>query len=152
QKVWLYRFAYVSQAQRGQNMGTAHGYEIPFAFNLPGALVGAKATATDQAMADLASGYWVQFGLTGDPNDGARPTWPNHDPAVDRLMHFTNSGIVVGTDPLKSRLDLWRTVWNRGEQGTTTATAPVDAKRPAPIPVTVQNFVRAQSDLYFAET
>jgi hypothetical protein len=32
--------------------------------------------------------------------------WPRIDPAVDRLLHFTNSGILVGTDPLKSRLDL----------------------------------------------
>jgi carboxylesterase type B len=32
---------------------------------------------------------------------------------VDRLFHFTNSGLIVGTDPLKPRLDLWQGVWNR---------------------------------------
>jgi hypothetical protein len=28
-------------------------------------------------------------------------------------MHFTNSGVIVGTDPLKARLDLWQRVWSR---------------------------------------
>ena len=101
QTVWLYRFAYVSQAQRGQHIGTLHGYEIPFAMNIPAALVGkSKVTPTDRAMADLVSAYWVSFGLTTDPNSGGRPTWPRHDRMVDRLMHFT-SGAIVGTDPLK---------------------------------------------------
>jgi hypothetical protein len=35
--VWLYRFAYVSEAQRGQLMGTMHGFEIPFTLNIPAA-------------------------------------------------------------------------------------------------------------------
>jgi para-nitrobenzyl esterase len=114
QTVWLYRFAYVSQAQRGQHVGTLHGYEIPFAMNIPAALVGkSKVTPTDRAMADLVSAYWVSFGLTTDPNGGGRPTWPRHDRMVDRLMHFTNSGAIVGTDPLKARLDLWERVWSR---------------------------------------
>ncbi len=114
QQVWLFRFAYVAQAQRGTNMGTLHGFEIPFAMNMPAALVGAdKVTPTDKAMADLTSAYWVQFGLTGDPNGDGRPVWPRHDPAVDRIIHFTNSGIIIGTDPLKPRLDLWQRVWRR---------------------------------------
>lgn len=115
QPVWLYRFAYVSPAQRAQNMGTLHGFEIPFTMNLPSALVKDKVTPTDKAMADLASGYWVSFGLKGDPNGGGRPEWPRYDPAVDRIFHFTNSGPIVGTDPLKARLDLWQQVWNRGQ-------------------------------------
>jgi len=114
QTVWLYRFAYVAEAQRGQHMGTLHGYEIPFALNAPAALVGqAKVTATDRAAADLVSAYWVSFGLATDPNGGGRPTWPMHDRMVDRLMHFTNSGAIVGTDPLKPRLDLWERLWSR---------------------------------------
>jgi para-nitrobenzyl esterase len=82
--------------------------------NVPAALVGPKkVTPTDQAMADLVSAYWVSFGRTTDPNGGGRPMWPRHDRDVDRLLHFTNSGVIVGTDPLKSRLDLWQRVWTR---------------------------------------
>jgi para-nitrobenzyl esterase len=89
-----------------------HGFEIPDPFALPAALVGDKVTDADKAMGELASAYWVSFGLTGDPNGGARPSWPRHDPQVDRILNFTNSGVVVGPDPLKARLDLWQTVWS----------------------------------------
>jgi para-nitrobenzyl esterase len=85
QPVWLYRFAYVSEAQRGQLMGALHGFEIPFTMNIPAALTGEKTAPTDKAMGDLASAYWVQFGLTGDPNGSERSNWPRYDPAVDRL-------------------------------------------------------------------
>lgn len=114
QPVWWYRFAYVAESQRGKLMGAPHGFEIPYVFNLPAALVGDKVTPTDKAMGDLASAYWVSFAKTGDPNGGDRPAWPRHDPAVDRLLHFTNSGVIIGTDPLKPRLDLWEKVWSRG--------------------------------------
>ena len=57
-------------------------------------------------MADLGSACCVQFGLTGDPNRAGLSDWPRYDPSVDRLIHFTNSGIIVGTDPLKPMLNL----------------------------------------------
>jgi para-nitrobenzyl esterase len=117
QPVWLYRFAYVSEAQRGQNMGALHGVEIPFALDVPAALVREKVTLSDKAMAREVSAYWVSFGLTGDPNGSDRPAWPRHDPAADRLIHFTSSGIIVGSDPLKPRLDLWQGVWSRARVG-----------------------------------
>jgi para-nitrobenzyl esterase len=140
QPVWLYRFGYVSQAQRGTNMGTLHGFEIPFTLNLPGALVGAKVTAADKAMADLASDYWVAFGKTGDPNGEGRPVWPRHDPAIDRIIHFTNTGVIVGTDPLMGRLDLWQKV-----------VGVPPSPPPIPIAVTLDNFIRAETDLYFGK-
>lgn len=118
QPVWLYRFAYVPESQRGRIMGCLHGMEIPFTFDVPGALVGDKVTVTDKMMGDLTSAYWVQFGKTGDPNGDGRPLWPRYDPNVDRLLHFTNSGVIVGTDPLKARLDLWKRVWTRGSSAT----------------------------------
>jgi len=106
--VWLYRFAYVSEAQRGQLMGTMHGFEIPFTLDIPAALVRDKVTPTDKIMGDVASGYWAQFGRTGDPNGEGRPAWPRYDPSLDRILHFTNSGVILGTDSLKPRLDLWQ--------------------------------------------
>jgi para-nitrobenzyl esterase len=106
QSTWFYRFAYVSEGQRGTNMGTLLGFVMPFAIDVPAALVGAKVSSTDKIMTDRTSAYWVQFAKTGDPNGQGLPVWPKHDPATDRIIHFTNSGIVVGTDPLKPRLDL----------------------------------------------
>jgi para-nitrobenzyl esterase len=54
-----------------------HAFEIPYTFSIPAALVGDK--ATDKAMGQMASAYWVSFGKTGDPNGGGRPQWPKHD-------------------------------------------------------------------------
>jgi len=95
-------------------MGTLHGFEIPFTTDIPWALVGDKVTPTDKRMGDLASAYWISFGVTGDPNGAGRPVWPRYDPSIDRLLHFTNYGIIIGTDPLKARLDLWTHAWSQG--------------------------------------
>ncbi len=106
QPVYLYRFGYVAEAQRGTLKGTLHGFEIPYVLDLPAAIVRDKVTPDDKAMGALASAYWVSFAKTGDPNGAGRPDWPRHDPSTDRLLHFTNDGVIVGTDPLRSRLDL----------------------------------------------
>lgn len=111
QPAWLYRFGYVFEAFRDNDLGAPHGFEIPFIFNAPSAFAGRKATAADKTMARIASGYWVQFAKTGDPNGNDLPIWPKHEASVDRLLYFTNSGVVVGADPLKPRLDLWQKVW-----------------------------------------
>jgi len=111
--VYFYRFSYVAESTRGQMKGALHSSEIPYVFNIPSELVGDKVTADDKTMGELASAYWVSFAKTGDPNGGNRPQWPRHDPAVDKVIDFTNNGVVVGRDPLKARLDLWRKVWSQ---------------------------------------
>jgi para-nitrobenzyl esterase len=113
--VWFYRFSYVAESLRGQPgwEGTPHGMEIPYVFNIPGALVGERVTEADRRMAEAASGYWVAFARGGNPNGAGRPEWPRHDPAVDRIIDFTNDGVTVGPDPIKPRLDLWEKVFDR---------------------------------------
>ena len=81
-----------------------HAMEVPYTFDIPAALVGDKVTAADKAMAAGASAYWVSFAKTGDPNGDGRTAWPRYDPSVDRIINFTNAGVVVGPDPLKARL------------------------------------------------
>jgi para-nitrobenzyl esterase len=114
QPTFLYRFSYVAESERATAKGTLHGFEIPYTFDLPAAFVGDRATLADEAMADLASAYWVAFGKTGDPNGEGRPNWPRHDPRVDRLVNFTNAGAVVERDPIKDRLDFWQRMRDGG--------------------------------------
>jgi para-nitrobenzyl esterase len=112
QPVWLYRFAYVAESQRPQLTGAPHGFEIPYVFNIPAAIVGAaKVTPADKAMGQLASAYWVEFAKIGDPNGPGLPEWPRHGPSTDRLMTFSSAGAAMQPDPLKARLDLWAEVW-----------------------------------------
>jgi para-nitrobenzyl esterase len=111
QPVWLYRFSYVAESERGTVQGASHGLELPYVFDLPAAIVGDKVTPADKAMAEITSAYWVAFARTGNPNGGNRPQWPRHDPDVNRIFNFTNAGVTVGPDLLKPRLDLWRQYW-----------------------------------------
>lgn len=151
QPTWWYRFSYVAESQRGALKGTLHGFEIPYVFDIPGAIVGAdKVTPDDRTMAELASAYWVAFAKTGDPNGGGRLAWPRHDPAVNRVMNFTNSGPIVGTDPLRARLDLWQMISGQASASPATDAQPISGERPAP--VTLSTFVRAETDLYFRKT
>src|SRR5580698_4945803 len=110
---YLYRFSYVAESERAKVKGALHSSELPFVFDIPAEVFGDKVTNDDKKMAELASAYLVSFAKTGDPNGGNRPQWPRHDPAVDKLINFTNNGVVVGPDPLKARLDLWRKVWSQ---------------------------------------
>jgi para-nitrobenzyl esterase len=114
QPTWWYRFSYVAEAFRATQPGTMHGFEIPLTMNIPEGflMLGADRIGdADRAMGMLASAYWVSFGLTGDPNGSGRVEWPRHDPAVDRVITFTNDGVTVGPDLLKARLDLWQAVF-----------------------------------------
>jgi len=86
----------VAESQRGEPQGTLHGFEIPYVFGISCSPRGRQDNRCRQ-----------------DPNGGGRTQWPRHDPAVHRVINFTNAGVVVGPDPLKTRLDLWQTVWER---------------------------------------
>ena len=114
QPTWLYRFSYVPEKQRGASDGVLHGHEIPFAFDIPEAIAGDRLTDSDRQMGEMASGYFVAFAKTGDPNGAGRPTWPRHDPAANRVFNLTNNGPVVEPDPLKTRLDLWEKLRDSG--------------------------------------
>jgi para-nitrobenzyl esterase len=112
--VFLYRFSYVIQSRRDADKGVLHAFEIPFVFGVPEAFVGDMTSPSDRAMAKLASAYWVSFAQTGDPNGGDRPRWPRFDAASGTVFNFANNGAQNMADPIKPRLDLWRSVWEEG--------------------------------------
>ena len=112
---YLYRFSYVAQSLRTdpQWKGVPHAMEIPYVFDLPAAIVKDQVTAADRKMAEIASGYWISFAKTGDPNGGDRPQWPKHQPGAGTILDFADSGVTVGPDPIAARLDLWEKVWRQ---------------------------------------
>lgn len=116
QPAYFYRFSYVPELQRSQVPGAAHAAEIVFVFDAVAAILKDKASVDDVTMAKTTSGYWVDFVKTGDPNGGGRPAWPRYDPATGDVLNFTNTGVTVGADPLKARLDLWQSVWEQGRK------------------------------------
>jgi para-nitrobenzyl esterase len=78
QKTFLYHFTYVTRAGAQLGLGAFHGSEIPFVFgNLT------NPTPQERALSDAMMRYWVNFAKTGDPNDGALPTWLAYTLAED---------------------------------------------------------------------
>jgi hypothetical protein len=47
-------------------------------------------------------------------NSDDRPEWPRHDPSADGVTNLTDDGVVIGPDPLRARLDLWKKVFDKG--------------------------------------
>jgi para-nitrobenzyl esterase len=116
QAAYFYRFTYVAEASRGQVPGATHGIEIMYAFDGVSAILKDAATKADVEMARTTSGYWTAFIKTGNPNGAGRPEWPRYEPAKRDVLNFTNLGVKAGPDPIQERLDLWRSVWERGRR------------------------------------
>jgi para-nitrobenzyl esterase len=107
---WLYRFSYVPTVQRPTMPGTLHGMEIPYVLDVPAAIVGAaNVSDEDRAIGAAASGYWLNFAKTGNPNGAGLPHWPQHEPGSDLVLDFSNDGIKAMDDPRAAKIDLWRT-------------------------------------------
>jgi para-nitrobenzyl esterase len=58
----------------------------------------------DYRLADLMSGYWVQFATTGDPNGGGRPQWVPFDLKNEPYLEFGET-VTVRRHLLKPQLD-----------------------------------------------
>ena len=72
-------------APNARNLKATHAVEIPYVFNnlrpprvFPDASSPelASTSASDRALAERVSSYWVNFARTGDPNGNGLPRWP----------------------------------------------------------------------------
>ena len=106
QPAYEYRFSYVAESMRKQWTGAPHATEIPFVFDTVQARYGKDLTTADEATAQAANAYWVNFAKTGNPNGGKLPEWPAYKADTDQILDFTEKGPVAGPDPWKARLDL----------------------------------------------
>lgn len=130
--VYQYRFSYVApsaaeamthgpMAPYVVNKGAQHASEIPYVMNTVADVFGDRIAITDQAMANAASAYWINFAKTGDPNGSsalsgsALPNWPVYNAAADEILDFTQEGPKAGPDPWRSRLDLIAD-WTTGQK------------------------------------
>jgi para-nitrobenzyl esterase len=88
---FLYRFAYVTAAQRDQRPGASHVSEIPYVFDTL-AHWPWPSTEEDQAMAKRVHSCWVQFAKTGRPACDTDGAWSGYEPAQDNTLIFTPTG------------------------------------------------------------
>ena len=76
QEVWLYYFTREPPGDRQGQLGAYHAAEIRYVFG--NVDTGMTATATDEALADAMSDYWVSFAATGRPVAPDAPAWPRY--------------------------------------------------------------------------
>ncbi|MEZ5512701.1 MAG: carboxylesterase family protein [Steroidobacteraceae bacterium] len=93
QPAWLYEFGYVAEERRASAPGAAHSDDVAFVFGdlgLRGRWRGVSPpTAADRRMAQIVTGYWLNFAKHADPNGPALPTWPRYDRRTDRLLDLS---------------------------------------------------------------
>ena len=106
--VWSYRLSWRTPILDG-NLGACHALDIPLMFDR----VDLTAFLGENPPVDLAHemhGAWVRFATTGDPNGGALPEWPRHDPDTRPTMDF-DVPIRLVDDPDADVRTTWEGVW-----------------------------------------
>lgn len=103
---YVYRFSYVLDAHRDNQVGAKHSQEVPFIFGTLTERFGVTPTENDRRVSEQIQDYWIAFARTGVPWPEGLPKWPRYDLESDVLIDFRLEGPVVGPDPARERLDL----------------------------------------------
>ncbi len=81
--LYRYCFDHAPETQAGffpadaKNPGAFHSCELPYVFDVPGAL-GWNVRDADVTVAKISCGYWANFVRTGNPNGDGLPVWPSY--------------------------------------------------------------------------
>jgi para-nitrobenzyl esterase len=81
--LYRYCFDHAPAPQKGffsagaTNPGAFHSCELPYVFDVPGAL-GWEVRESDIAVGKMMADYWANFIKTGNPNDAGRADWPSY--------------------------------------------------------------------------
>lgn len=99
--VYMYLFRWASGP-----LGSAHGFEIAFAFDNARPPVMA-ASEGRQALADRMSEAWLAFARSGNPDHAGIPTWPAYSTAERATMIFDRGLASVEHDPCGDDRKAW---------------------------------------------
>ncbi|MCU0759484.1 MAG: carboxylesterase family protein [Steroidobacteraceae bacterium] len=102
---FLYRYAYVDEAQRGRNPGAYHCSDTPRTFGTEWR--GEPASPRDRETGDLLRRYWTQFAKAGDPNAPGLPPWPRHEVDAPAVLEIGES-VAARRNPDPERMALQR--------------------------------------------
>ena len=85
-KAYLYYFSHVPPGPRSATIRAYHASEIAYVFNTLSTR--AASSDADQRLADMMSGYWANFAITGNPNAKELPPWPAYKESQDLALEF----------------------------------------------------------------
>jgi para-nitrobenzyl esterase len=106
-----YEFQFSRVPVRRENVGAAHGSELPYVFGTL-SIAGRAANAprynnVDETVSDQMQQYWTNFAKTGNPNGGLLPPWPKFDPSARAYMDLTANGPVPREGLRREACELW---------------------------------------------
>ena len=101
--VYLYYWTHAPPGPNRGLTGAAHGSEIAYVYNRPGAAW----TDEDKQIADRMSSYWVNFARTGNPNGAGLPPWPAFDGKAEQAMELGGDFKPLAL-PGGAKADFWR--------------------------------------------
>jgi len=119
-KAYVYFFSRVPPGPAGTRLGSSHGAEIAYVFDI----VNGKADPAppwqdvDKKLAGEISSYWLNFAATGDPNGKGLPKWPAYRATDDTAMSFGDDAAVKPL-PHKEALDFLDGYYERQRQNAT---------------------------------
>jgi para-nitrobenzyl esterase len=112
-----YQFQFSRVPPGRENVGAAHGSELPYVFGTLAAAGRAanapKYDSTDEAVSAQMQQYWTNFARNGDPNGGSLPKWPKFDPAARAYMDLTAEGPSAREGLRRAACDLFFEKMNR---------------------------------------
>jgi para-nitrobenzyl esterase len=122
-RAYVYYFVHEPPYAPGaRNLGACHTCEMPYIFDNLGAPriypdssspEMALASKADKKVAEVASGYWVNFARTGDPNGGGLPKWPVfQDVARGPVLHIGEKA-AVGDSLGAEKRQLYQSLYER---------------------------------------
>jgi para-nitrobenzyl esterase len=103
QRAYLYQFTQVPPGPQAATRGAYHASEIQYVFNNlrnPAFMF----TDEDRKLAEMMSGYWINFATTGNPNGKGLPAWHEYDTGAERYLEL-GTPIHVKQHLLKAQLD-----------------------------------------------
>jgi para-nitrobenzyl esterase len=88
------------------DLGAFHGSELEFVFGNPINSLASPLTAAEQTLSAAMMGYWGAMAGAGNPNGGARPSWPLYQLTTepDLVLDLTLS---TETELKKAQCDFW---------------------------------------------
>jgi len=101
-KVYVYYFSHrppYPNAPQFKDWGAAHAGEIAYVFgNFPAAT---PPTASDRAVSEQISSYWVNFAKKGDPNGPGLPQWPAFTNTSAQVMNLDDPSKAIDVPNLQ---------------------------------------------------
>jgi para-nitrobenzyl esterase len=103
---YLYHFMFSPPGSLLGDLGAFHSAEIKYVFGVPSQLLPQQLTGPELDLSVAIMSYWLNFGVTGDPNNVGAVPWPKYSAEKDENI-ILDSTITTQSGLKKNLCDFW---------------------------------------------